>query len=267
MLSTIGSFLLLLALLAVTTTWAKRWLADCNADEIFLTTTPAPPPALRAIAFYKRQASAANKPVDLVIAGDSIAENWPEQQLKLLINSKARAFNAGMSGDGTQHLLWRLRSGTLDDLDPSTVLVVIGTNNLSEPISACAIAMGIQAVLEEIHGRWKQARITWLEITPRGNAFLFKNDVRNEINAMVRQWAASRDYVHTINMDEKITCHWVLPCENFVHDNLHPSVRGYEVLTSALQGTLSRDKAGSATVGSRRAESPPPQPYVPPPPT
>jgi lysophospholipase L1-like esterase len=252
-----GTLPLLLAVLAVTATWATPCWADCNADEIFYTTTPAPPPTLRSIAYYKRQASVANRPVDLVITGDSIAEGWPEQQLKLLTNSKGRVFNAGVSGDGTQHLLWRIRSGTLDDLDPSIVIVIIGTNNLSQPLSACAIATGIEAVLEEIHSRWKRARITWLEITPRGSGFLlFKNDVRNGINAMVRQWAALRDYVHTINMDEKITCHSVFHCENFARDNLHLSVKGYEVLTTALQAILSRDRAGSMPVTWRQvAES------------
>ncbi|CAN0227313.1 unnamed protein product, partial [Hapterophycus canaliculatus] len=59
------------------------------------------------------------------------------------------AINFGVSGDQTQHLLWRLQNGELpDELQPEVILVAIGTNNLGAGMSVGDAVEGIRAVIE-----------------------------------------------------------------------------------------------------------------------
>src|SRR5688500_7825073 len=69
--------------------------------------------------------------VDLLLLGDSITEAWRGQKALWAERfAPLKAANFGMSGDCTQHVLWRLRNGALDGLKPKAVMLLIGTNNL-----------------------------------------------------------------------------------------------------------------------------------------
>src|SRR5690349_8823327 len=81
---------------------------------------------------HKRKARAAN--FDVVFIGDSITERWRyPAEGKLVWDKKIAPLNAGefgISGDGTQSVLWRLQDGELADLHPKVVVLLIGTNHI-----------------------------------------------------------------------------------------------------------------------------------------
>jgi len=81
---------------------------------------------------------------------------------------EARAF--GVSGDRTQHLLWRVRNGELAFRHPPGVVVVcVGTNNLGrDNDSAADTFLGIRAVVLEILHRLPGTRVLLTGILPRG---------------------------------------------------------------------------------------------------
>src|SRR5262245_19800238 len=69
--------------------------------------------------------------VDLLFIGDSITEGW-EGNGKDVWQKRygtRQAMNAGISGDRTQHVLWRLDHGNVEKLSPKLVVLMIGTNN------------------------------------------------------------------------------------------------------------------------------------------
>ena len=72
--------------------------------------------------------------VDVLFIGDSITDAWrrPSPDGKAVWDANfapLRAANFGISGDRTQHLLWRLQNGELDGIKPKAVVMMIGTNN------------------------------------------------------------------------------------------------------------------------------------------
>jgi lysophospholipase L1-like esterase len=81
---------------------------------------------------------------------------------------EASAF--GVSGDRTQHLLWRIKKGELHFRHPPGVVVVcVGTNNLGrDNDSAADTFLGIRAVVLEVLQRLPGTRVLLTGILPRG---------------------------------------------------------------------------------------------------
>ena len=74
--------------------------------------------------------------IDVLFLGDSITDFWrspnPERGGKAVWDREIaplKAANFGISGDRTQHVLWRLRNGEADGYQPKVVVLMIGTNN------------------------------------------------------------------------------------------------------------------------------------------
>lgn len=113
---------------------------------------------------------------DLVLLGDSITQSFggegrqtgqPGRQALVTALPDLVIANQGISGDRTQHLLWRIQRGALGDRPPPVVAVLIGTNNLPHD-DPPAIAAGIEAVVMAIQKRHPGTLILLHAIPPRG---------------------------------------------------------------------------------------------------
>ena len=82
-------------------------------------------------------------PIGVLLLGDSITEGWNQGGKNIWKNyvEKYNAANFGISGDRTQHVLWRIENGELDGISPKLVILMIGTNNIRS--SAGEILRGI----------------------------------------------------------------------------------------------------------------------------
>jgi len=78
--------------------------------------------------------------------------------------------NAGISGDRTDHLLWRLANGNLDGPPARAVVLLIGTNDLSFGRSPELTADGIRANLIALRQRVPDASSLVLGLLPREEA-------------------------------------------------------------------------------------------------
>ncbi|MEK6701692.1 MAG: GDSL-type esterase/lipase family protein, partial [Planctomycetota bacterium] len=67
----------------------------------------------------------------LVFLGDSITEGWEGGGKETWAKHYAsrQAANFGVSGDRTEHVLWRLDNANFDGLKPKLIVIMIGTNN------------------------------------------------------------------------------------------------------------------------------------------
>ena len=146
-----------------------------------LATDPAVPDALWTRGwwisrFEAKKAEAARCDYPVVFLGDSITHGWEGAGASVWTNNflsgPYRAMNAGFSGDRTEHLLWRLRHGQLDGLDPKAVVLMIGTNNTGhrplETESVLDTVLGVKAILKELEHRVPSAKVILHPIFPRG---------------------------------------------------------------------------------------------------
>ena len=113
----------------------------------------------------------------LVLIGDSITQGWSGGGRDVggggaaaraeHLDPLGPALNAGISGDRTQHVLWRLAHGMLDGCSPDAITLMIGTNNLPDD-TAQDILRGIDAVLDELRFNNLESKIVLVSVPPRG---------------------------------------------------------------------------------------------------
>lgn len=111
----------------------------------------------------------------LLWLGNSISQGWGGRRAAVTYKPGLEVMDstawetAGISGDGTQHLLWRLQHDDYNVCRPENVVIAIGVNNLiggyDEPED---VAEGIIKVTEEAERQFPQARIWVLGLLPAG---------------------------------------------------------------------------------------------------
>ena len=223
---------------------------QCNRFALAVATDPVPyqyPEGLeRATTLLQRPPAQA----DVVLIGDSLAANWPADMARRQFGTD-RIWNFAVGGSVTQNTLWQIGKLKDDQTKPSTLVVVIGTNNLTrEDMPACAIAAGIKAVVAAAHMRWSSAAVNVMGIPPRGIDFRFRNDARLAVNAEMRDWAKALPYLRYFEADaSEITCglydaplrataakgHQEPACANYADDFGHFRRPGYDVIYSVLK--------------------------------
>jgi lysophospholipase L1-like esterase len=178
--------------------------------------------------------------IDLVFMGDSITDAWRTTGKAVwdTYYLPRNAVNFGISGDRTQHLLWRIQEGELDGLKPKVVVLMIGTNN-SNTDSADQIAEGVEAVVSAIRGKCPDAKVLLLAIFPRNKP----TDIPEQLEAirLVNQRIAKLDdgaKVRFLDIGAKFLApDGTLPAET-MPDFLHLSPRGYQIWADAIEATL-----------------------------
>ncbi len=125
--------------------------ASAGADELVrcgrFTAQELPPPIPRAGTHAVARAERITEevrtvPYKTLFFGDSITEYWDRELWREKLAPRG-VMNAGVSGDRTDHLRWRLENGNLDGPPPERVVVLIGTNDLGYGRSPEETADGI----------------------------------------------------------------------------------------------------------------------------
>ena len=73
----------------------------------------------------------ATEPYRVLFFGDSLTEGFDAGVWRKHLAPRG-VLNAGIDGDRTDHLLWRLEHGNVGGLPPKGIALLIGTNDLSQ---------------------------------------------------------------------------------------------------------------------------------------
>ena len=178
---------------------------------------------------------------ELVFIGDSITQGWEGHGKATWEKYYAarKALNLGYSGDRTEHVLWRLMNGELENVDPKLFVLMIGTNNTGhrqDPPEQTA--EGIKLILELLQDRKPDAKILLLSIFPRDEKPDGKlRQLNHAINERIRGFADG-DKVQWLDPSETFLApDGTLPA-SVMPDFLHPQAAGYEMWAKAIESKI-----------------------------
>jgi lysophospholipase L1-like esterase len=192
-----------------------------------------PEPALRTDWGQLWRFTAADKdipPGKVVFFGDSIIE-W-----RSLPNGWV---NRGIGGQTTAHMIVRFRQDVID-LRPSVVVILAGTNDArigQEPIENTEGNIQTMVELAKLHG----VRPILCSLLPTGHHPIDSpsdpvSEV-NEINEWLRNYAAKQNVVYVDFYDAMIGANDAMR-PNLTKDGIHPSLSGYELMHTIIEGTI-----------------------------
>jgi len=176
----------------------------------------------------------------VLFVGDSIVGFWRRGSNLASWNkyiAPLNAYNLGIPGDYTEHILWRLSNGELSRIHPKVIVLMAGTNNLWRDTPA-DIIKGISAVIDVI-GKSTNAKILLLGILPRNDRearpdFGGKID---DLNASLAKLADGKQVRYFYFGDKYLDQDGKL-ARGFLADGLDPSPRGYEVWGQQIRPVL-----------------------------
>ena len=215
--------------------------------------------------FEAKKALAAQGGYGVVFVGDSITHFWEGAGHDVWTNRFAsgeyRALNVGISGDRTEHVLWRLDHGQLDGTDPKAVVLMIGTNNTghwqAEDESVNDTVLGIRAIVERLRKRFPRAKLILHPIFPRGAKPSDAPRVRNDlVNLVVGRTLPDGKDVLWCDFNAKLLEPDGTLTREMAPDLLHPGKRGYEIWADELKPYL--DYAFGKTAEPPKPGNPPP---------
>ncbi len=193
------------------------------------------------------------KTLKLLLLGNSITQGWggtrqavtykPGKQALDKLLGEGNWESAGISGDRTQHLLWRIRHDGYGACHPEQVVIAIGVNNLLAGQDAPEeVAKGIIAVSDAACQEFPDSRIILLGLFPAGQ----------EPNSELRKKC---DRIHDLLAHHKFKgveyinpTPWLTDASGnlgaglYGGDGVHLTGQGYEVLAEQLVQIMNKNQ-------------------------
>ena len=206
--------------------------------------------------FEAKKALAAKGGYPVVFIGDSITHNWEHEGkgkavwTKHFESGEYRALNVGFSADRTEHVLWRLRNGQLDGVDPKAIVLMIGTNNTghrsADVETPLDTFLGIRAIIEDLDVRFPKAYKIICPIFPRGerkdSAMRVRNDRVNQALyqyvGVERQRGMKDRQILWCDVASALTDADGTLSREIAPDLLHPGEKGHELWAEKLMPCL-----------------------------
>ena len=183
----------------------------------------------------------------LIVIGDSITHYMggvPDQEPKRgqdtwnAFFEPYRTVNMGFGYDRTDHVIWRITHGELDNISPEGAILLIGANNM-DPYSEKDTAEAIQKILDIINEKLPATKILLLGVLPHLSRTepnrLARIDNLNSMLAKLDGYADGK--VRFTNVGRTV---FLAPDGKFRSDYccdgaLHPNEEGYRQLAAALR--------------------------------
>jgi beta-glucosidase len=179
-------------------------------------------------------------PVDVLLVGDSITIQWGDSWKRHFPDRTA--VNIGIGGDKTQNVLWRLDHGGVEGLQPRTIVLMIGNNNMffTAETGIEAAARGIVMCVRNLREKFPQAKIVVAKILPaHGPGNRFYEDIRKTNAALDLEKLTEDPRVSLLDLWQDFTQpDGTLLKELFTADGIHLSAAGYAVYATRLKPLL-----------------------------
>ncbi len=183
--------------------------------------------------------------IDLYFLGDSITRRWGALDYPDFLAHWQKSFHGwnaadfGWGGDSTHNILWRIQNGELDGVNPKVIVLLAGTNNISnkpKPGAADDAVAGIKTLLETCQAKAPAATIVLMALFPR-NDNPESNQLIAEVNRRIVGLADGKK-IRLLNINDQLADKDGQLFDGMTVDNLHLSLKGYEVWAKNLKPLL-----------------------------
>jgi lysophospholipase L1-like esterase len=187
--------------------------------------------------------------IDLYFLGDSIVRRWgasDPQYADLLKNWRENFFgwnagNFGWGADRIENVLWRVKNGELDGVNPKVIVILAGTNNLiaapEDRKGLDDIVNGLRTLVATCRETAPQATLVLTGIFPRNDNMAYAYKIRQVNERLARMADGSR--VRFIDVSSKLADENGKLVDGMMNDDkLHPAVKGYQIWADALKPLL-----------------------------
>jgi lysophospholipase L1-like esterase len=189
--------------------------------------------------------------IDVYFMGDSITRRWgtSDRQYADLLrnwNDNFKGWNAadfGWGGDKTQNMLWRLKQGELDGVNPKVIVLMAGTNDIGNQspaddtdVRAAETVRGVAAVLQELRTRAPHATVVIMGITPRSDNIQVMPIVEAANRGIAR--LADGHRIRYLNINARLTDGRGVLLPGMTRDGLHLTANAYQLWADALKPVL-----------------------------
>ena len=177
--------------------------------------------------------------IDLLFLGDSITQGWGGSGKAAWERYYAprKVANFGISGDRTQHVLWRLDNGEIEGIKPKVVVLMIGTNNAGSN-SAEEIAVGVTSIVAKLKDKLPATKILLLAVFPRGEKPSPVRDKLKEVNDQLAKLDDGGKTVKYLDIGDKFLGEEATLSKDVMPDFLHLSSLGYRIWADSIEPTL-----------------------------
>lgn len=171
----------------------------------------------------------------VVFIGDSIIELYPTYEL--FANNSLIFYNRGISGDTSDKMLERLDKNCLN-INPMTVMILIGTNDIQKEIDHSVILKNIEeSILKCKQNGVREIIISGLyPVNKPINSGMVGRRTNKEIvtlNAKIQKLTNDKavTYFDAYSILKDSEGNFT---KEYTYDGLHPNAKGYEVITNAI---------------------------------
>jgi beta-glucosidase len=177
---------------------------------------------------------------DIEFIGDSITQGWEGAGKNVWQEyyGNRKVINMGVSGDRTQHVLWRFEQGQLDGVKAKVAVVMIGTNNSNKDDNTEAdILEGVTAIVQQIRTRQPDTKVILLGIFPRGQTFSTQRGKILQVNQALAKLDDGKN-IFFIDIGPQLIENDGSIAKTMMKDYLHPGEAGYIIWAGAIEPKL-----------------------------
>ncbi|CAG2170020.1 unnamed protein product [Oppiella nova] len=174
----------------------------------------------------------------IVFVGDSITHLWQSRGKVVWDKYYAarHAYNYGIRGDQTQHVIYRIQNQEFDGLYPRVTILMIGTNNAYGGNTVEDIAHGVNETVKQLLGKMPNTELILLGVLPRPEPLGAKVKQVNELIAKLN----NDKNVFFLDMWSAYETDGKQHTELYVKDKLHLNEKGYEVWQQTMEPLLKK---------------------------
>ena len=191
------------------------------------------------------RAKAAPGDYDIEFIGDSITQSWETRGSNVWNQyyGHRKVINMGVSGDATQHVLWRFENGQLDGIKAKVAVVMIGTNNSNknkdgtDQYTDNDILEGVTAIVQQIRTRQPGTKVLLLGIFPRAKTFSPQRGRLLEIDQVLAKLDDGKNIFYLDFGSQYVESDGSISKE-IMPDALHPNEAGYKIWANAIEPKL-----------------------------